>query len=130
MATRPTRLVFLWDGPMRPEPSQMAALGGFFFARAGLKTPVDPVSLAKGEDPNAVLLARASPPGSAILWISDRGVRGTAANRYRPAIGKLDPAWQCRNFGNWQYRIIGCSCDPAWRAAPRNLLSRLSRTAV
>ena len=126
--TRPTRLVFVWDGPMRPEPSQLAALGGFFFDRAGLKTPVDVVVLRKaGEDPNPVLLARASPPGSAILWISDRGVRGTAANRYPPAIGKIDPAWQCRNFGDWQYRVIGCSRDPAWGAAVRNRISQLSQ---
>jgi hypothetical protein len=130
ITTRPTRLVFLWDNPMRPEPSQLAALGGFFFNRAGLKPPVDVVVLAKGQDPNRVLLARASPPGSAILWLSDRGVRGTAANRYRPAIGALDPAWQCRNFGDWQYRIIGCSRDPTWRAAARNLVSRLSRLSA
>jgi hypothetical protein len=116
MATRPDRLVFLWDNPMRPEPNQLAALGGFFFARAGLKTPVDPVVVARGEDPNQILLARAAQPGSAILWISDRGVRGTAANRYPPAVGKLDPAWACHNFGNWQYRIIACSRDAAWRA--------------
>jgi len=128
--THPNRLVFLWDNPMRPEKSQLAALGGFFFARAGLKTPVDPVVLARGEDPNKVLLARAAAPGSAILWISDRGVRGTAANRFHPAIGKLDAAWECRNFGNWQYRIIACSRDPAWRALPRNPLSRLSRESA
>jgi hypothetical protein len=122
MATKPNRLVFLWDNPMRPEPSQLAALGGFFFARAGLKTPVDPVVLARGEDPNQVLIARGAPPGAAILWISDRGVRGTAAIRHPPAIARADPAWACHNFGNWQYRIIGCSRDPAWRArfaAPR-----------
>jgi hypothetical protein len=130
IATHPDRLVFLWDNPMRPEPSQLAALGGFFFARAGLKIPVDPVVLARGEDPNKVLLARAAASGSAILWISDRGVRGTAANRFRPAIGKLDGAWQCRNFGNWQYRIIACSRDPVWRTLPRNPLSRLSRASA
>jgi hypothetical protein len=116
IGTRPNRLVFLWDNPMRPEPSQLAGLGGFFFARAGLKTPVDPVVLARGEDPNKVLLARAARPGSAILWISDRGVRGTASIRHPPAIPRLDPAWACHNFGNWQYRIIGCSRDAAWHA--------------
>jgi hypothetical protein len=77
-----------------------------------------------------VLLARATAPGSAILWISDRSVRGTAANRFPPAIGKLDPAWQCRNFGNWQYKVIACSRDPAWRTPPRNLLDRLRRESA
>jgi hypothetical protein len=130
MTTHPNRLVFLWDNPMRPEKSQLAALGGFFFNRAGLKTPVDPVVLAPGDDPNKVLLAHAAPAGSAILWLSDRGVRGTAANHFRPAIGRLDPAWECRNFGDWQYRIIACSRDAAWRAFQRNLLSRLSRDSA
>jgi len=130
IATHPDRLVFLWDNPMRPEKSQLADLGGFFFTRAGLKTPVDPVVLARGEDPNKVLLAHAAAPGSAILWISDRGVRGTAANRFKPAIGRIDPSWQCRNFGNWQYRIIACSRDPSWRTLPRNPLAKLSRESA
>jgi hypothetical protein len=132
ISTKPSRLVFLWDNPMRPEPSQLAALGGFFFARAGLRTPVDPVVLSPDQDPNQVLLARASPSGSVILWISDRGVRGTAAIRHRPTIDTLDPAWRCHNFGTWQYRVIACSRDPVWssRYMDRSPQPRFSSTGL
>lgn len=117
MRTHPSRLVFLWDNPMRPEPRQLAALGGFFFARAGQAVPVDPVVISSGQDPNRVLPARASTPGSVILWISDLGVRGTAAIRFRPAIARRDPQWLCRNFGDLQYRVMACAKDPATKAA-------------
>jgi hypothetical protein len=128
IATKPNRLVFLWDNPLKPEPALLSGLGGFFFARAGLKIPIDPVILPVGADPNRVLLARASSPGSAILWISDRRVRGTASVRFPPAIDRIDPTWTCRNFGNWQYRIMACSRDPGWRIRFPPLAARAGRT--
>ncbi len=111
MATHPTRLVFTWDNPMRPDRGQLSDLGGFFFARAGRPIPVDGVALRNGDDPNPLLIKDAAPPGSAILWIYDLSVRGTSAIRFPPAIERLDPRWSCRNFGGARLGIVACDRD-------------------
>lgn len=111
---RPVRLVFLWDHPIDPvlHPEQLAALGGFFLHRAGLATPVDAVVLRSGEDPSPRLLAEAQPPGSAILWLYDSVVRGTAAVHFPPHITALDPAWRCRSYGYRRFGVLACSRAP------------------
>jgi hypothetical protein len=108
---RPTRLVFLWDHPIDPvlHSEQLAALGGFFLHRTGLATPVDPVVLRPGEEPNSRLLAEAAPQGSAILWLYDTWVRGSAAIRYPPAIVQRDPAWRCRQYGRGRFGVLACT---------------------
>jgi len=120
MARRPPRLVFLWDGPMRPDASALIGAGGFFFRRAGVPVTVIPVSLAANEDPNQVLLAHARQPGTAILWIYDLGVQGTAAARYPPRISLIDPRRRCRDFGRGDFGAIACDATaaPAAKAAP------------
>lgn len=109
MRAHPNRVVFLWDTPMRPARTTLAGLGGFFFRRAGLPVTMDGVELAEGEDPNKALTERAAEPGSAILWIYDLAVNGTAAIRYHPALSKLDATLACRNFGGRQFGIIACT---------------------
>jgi hypothetical protein len=108
---RPARLVFLWDHPIDPvlHPEQLSALGGFFLHRQGLSTTVDPVVLAPGEDPNARLLREAQPPGSAILWLYDVAVRGTAAIRHPPALSRIDPSWRCRDYGSRRFGVLACT---------------------
>ncbi len=108
---RPQRLVFLWDHPVDPvlHPEQLAALGGFFLHRSGVPTPVDAVILKPGEDPNARLIAEARPPGSAILWLYDTVVQGTAANRSPPAIAQRDPSWRCRQYGRGRFGVLACT---------------------
>jgi len=108
MADRPARLVFLWDTPMRVDPAALRGVGGFFFQRAGHPVAVDPVSLNPGEDPNTVLLGRAAQPHTAILWIYDLSVHDAAARRRPPVIGRLDPAWRCRNFGKGKLGVVAC----------------------
>lgn len=107
----PSRLVFLWDHPVDPilHPEQLQAAGGAFFRRDGDPIPVDAVVLKPGEDPNRRLLDEAAPPGSAILWVYDPWVHGTAAREHPPAVGKLDPAWSCREFGRGRWGIYACS---------------------
>jgi hypothetical protein len=108
---RPTRLVFLWDHPVDPvlHVEQLAALGGFFLHRAGVPTPIDAVILKHGEDPNIRLLNEAAPPGSAILWLYDKWVQGTAANRFPPTIMQRDPAWRCRQDGGGRFGVLSCT---------------------
>jgi Dolichyl-phosphate-mannose-protein mannosyltransferase len=108
---RPARLVFLWDHPVDPvlHREQLSALGGFFLHRNGLPIPVDPVILKPGEDPNARLLEEAAAPGSAILWLYDTVVRGTAANRFRPDIDQRDRSWRCRQYGWRRFGVLGCT---------------------
>jgi uncharacterized membrane protein len=116
IASGTKNLVFLWDHPnnMVEDPSQLAIVGGFFFERAGLDVHVAPVQLAAHEDPNPRLLALANQPGSAILWIYDKGVLRTAARTYPPRIGALDPAWRCHDFGLPPIGIVACSKDAKW----------------
>ena len=114
----PARLVFLWDHPVDPilEPEQLAALGGFFLHRAGIGVPVVPVVLNPGEDPNTRLLHEAAPPGSAILWVYDVVVKGTAAVAHPPQISARDPSFTCRQFASGRFGVLACR-RPAERAA-------------
>ncbi len=125
MATGPTRLVFLWDNPsargMRPD--EVAAVGTFFFRRAGQPVEADGIVLAPGEDPNGRLLASARQEGSAILWVYDLGVPGTAALAFTPAIAG-EPGWTCRDLGRGEVGILACAHGPnaAELASPGPLL--------
>ena len=109
LPTAPKRLVFLWDTPMSPEPSSLRGVAGFFFARAGHPVVVDPVSVSRGMDPNPILLREAAGPDTAILWIYDTEVAGTAAIRHPPTIGRLDPRWRCGNYGLGPFGVIACN---------------------
>ena len=106
----PSRLVFLWDHPVDPilHREQLAALGGFFLNRAGGRIPILPVILQPGEDPNTRLLSEAAPPRAAILWLYDRVVHGTAANRYPPDLTRRDPGLACQSFGSTRFGIVAC----------------------
>ena len=107
---RPRRLVFLWDHPVDPilHPSQLAALGGFFLHRGGSNLAIEPVILKSAEDPNSRLVKAARAPGSAILWLYDRVVPGTAARTYPPALSRLDPRLACRDFGSARFGVLAC----------------------
>ena len=109
MTQAPRRLAFMWDNPTQPEASALRGVGGFFFDRAGHPVDVDPVRARSDQDPNAALLQQASGPGTAILWIYDLNVEGTAALRFPPRIAAIDPRWRCRNFGKGPLGVIGCS---------------------
>ncbi len=111
MATRPARLVFLWDHPAQQveAPSQYAMFGGAFFHRAGSTATVIPVMLAPDEDPNLRLVQSARKPDSVILWLYDTEVRGTAATRFPPRIAQLDPGFGCRNYGRGAIGVIACA---------------------
>ena len=111
MAADVRHLVFLYDNPSGPlfPPDQLAALGGFFLKRAGSPAVVQGMSVRRGEDPNALVLGAARErPHSAILWIYDHDVRGTAARSYPPRIDAIDPAWQCRQFGRDNIGVVTC----------------------
>jgi uncharacterized membrane protein len=111
MAADVRHLAFLWDNPLAPifPPDQLAALGGFFFKRAGWPAAVEGVVLRPGEDPNERLIAVAGGgTHGGILWIYDLEVRGTAAKAHPPRIAQSDPAWQCRQFGRGRIGILAC----------------------
>jgi uncharacterized membrane protein len=113
MAAGVRNLVFFWDNPSNPlfAPDQRAALGGFFFKRADYAAAVKSIDVPPGQDPHPQLLAAANAhPGSAILWLYDLGVRGTAAIAYPPALDRHDTAWQCRQFGRADMGIGVLAC--------------------
>ena len=118
--SRPSQLVFLWDHPVDPIllPEQLSALGGFFLHRSGLQVPVTPVVLRPGEDPNSRLISQAGAPGSAILWVYDTAVKGSAAITHPPRIDLLTPAFACRQFGSGRFGVLACRAQGD-AAAPR-----------
>ena len=96
MKGRPERLVFLWDHPAHriETDDQLAAVGDAFFRRA--KQPVQAVAVHVGasEDPSPKLAAAAAGARSAILWMYDTGVQGTAAAAASLGLGSsLAPTW-------------------------------------
>lgn len=103
-------VVFTWDNPnaraMHPE--QIRSFGEFFFRRAGADVTVIPAKIAAGQDPNQVLHAAAAPEKSAIIWVYDRWVIGTAARTHRPAIEKLDPSYGCVTEFAGKIGIVTC----------------------
>ena len=107
---RPSQLAFLWDHPVDPilRPEQLSALGGFFLRRAGVTATVTPIVLRPGEDPNARLVQEANAPGSAILWVYDKVVKGTAAVAHPPRISRMDPSFACRQFGAGRFGVLAC----------------------
>ncbi len=111
MAADTTRLVFFWDHPLLPieDADQLGQVGGFFLHRAGRPVPVEPVFPGRGSDPNPLLLAQAAPAGSAILWVYNTRVPGTAARAWPPVIGARDPRWACRDFGDGAIGILACT---------------------
>jgi hypothetical protein len=110
MRGRPERLVFLWDHPAhRIEPDdQLAAVGDAFFRRAGQPVATVAVHVGAAEDPSPKLAAAAAGARSAILWMYDTGVQGTAARRHPPHIEDFDPQMRCRNLGRGGIGIIAC----------------------
>ena len=107
---RPKRLVFLWDHPVDPilHPDQLAGLGRFFLKRAGEDVAVDPVVLRPGEDPNARLL-QGDGRRSALLWVYDTAVHGTAAVAHPPDLSRLQSAGPCRRYGAGRFNVVACA---------------------
>jgi hypothetical protein len=103
-------VAFTWDNPMThgAPPDIGRAPAEFFFNRAHAKVAVTYVDVGGGEDPNRVLLQAAAPKGGAILWLYDKGVRGTAAIPYPPSIGALDPNYSCRQFELEHVGAVAC----------------------
>jgi hypothetical protein len=104
------RLIFFWDNPTAKaiDPQQLAAVGGFFFKRAGAPVEVTAIKLQNGEDPNDRLAKEAEQHDAAVLWLYDLGVGGTAARAHAPTLETFDPALLCQNFGNHRFGIITC----------------------
>jgi hypothetical protein len=103
-------VVFTWDNPnaraMHIE--QIQSFGEFFFRRAGADVKVIPAKIEAGADPNAVLYAAAAPTRSAVLWVYDTGVQGTAAKTHPPALDKLDPNYGCVTAFSGRIGIVTC----------------------
>jgi hypothetical protein len=103
-------VAFTWDNPVtHGTPVDIGrAPADFFFKRAHAKVAVTYVDVGGGEDPNQLLLRAAAPNGSAILWLYDKNVHGTAAIRYAPRISALDPHYSCRQFGLEFVGAVAC----------------------
>lgn len=104
------QVVFLLDSPITNvlQPSQLKAVGGFFFKRQGLTILITPVFLRPGDDPNERLLAAVTTPRPAILWLYNPSTPNTAAVSYPARIEQIDHAWACSNFVKEPMGVIAC----------------------
>lgn len=111
MAAGAQRLVFYWDHPAAPVvgADQLREVGGFFFCRASHPILVDPVLLRPSGEAQAQVFGRAQAPGSAVLWMYDRGVPGTAGRLRRPHPERLDSGWRCHDYGTTAVGILACA---------------------
>jgi hypothetical protein len=105
------RLVFMLDSPaaVGGDPDAFGRVGGFFFKRAARPTPVTWVAPVPGHDPNDDLLAQATRPGTAILWLYDPTIPGARTARFPPRLDKIDHRWGCRDFGAREQHVLACS---------------------
>ena len=110
MAAGTRRLVIFWDNPNSAveAPSQLAIVGGFFFARRGLEVHVEGLVNPRGADPNPRLLASAMGPDAGILWLYDTRIHDTAAAVFPPTIART-PGWACRDFGVAPVGVLACA---------------------
>ncbi|HEY1926151.1 MAG TPA: hypothetical protein VGG92_01685, partial [Caulobacteraceae bacterium] len=105
-----SRVEFFYDdrGAGGRDHDAFSKIGGFFFHRAGQPILADAVFIKQGVDPSPVLLARAQGSGTAILWVYDTTVDGTAAVRFPPRISLIDPRWRCRDYGTLAAHALAC----------------------
>ncbi|MFC3440974.1 hypothetical protein ACFOKF_07150 [Sphingobium rhizovicinum] len=106
------QLVMLWDSPtagLDDPDGHMAQVGGYFLRRDGHPMPVTAPPWPRRGDPNRLLLQLAGErPHSAILWAYDASVPGTRGQAHPWAISRIDPRWQCRDFGRAPITVLAC----------------------
>lgn len=105
------RLVLLWDNPTMAITSDdhIGQAGGFFLRRDG--GPAVPLSfprLPTDADPNPLLIRAAAASGTGILWLYDDQIHDTRGARYPARIDKIDPRWQCHDFGRAPAHSVAC----------------------
>lgn len=105
-----SRVEFFYDdrGAGGRDHDAFSKIGGFFFQRAGAPIVSDAVFIAPGADPNPLLLQRARGRGTAILWVYNTDVEGTAAIRFPPRIPRMDPHWRCADYGADSAHALAC----------------------
>ncbi|HET9161193.1 MAG TPA: hypothetical protein VFN88_11335, partial [Caulobacteraceae bacterium] len=104
-----TDVVFLWDHETAQiqDRAALAAVGRFYFDRAGARVRVITPDWKRGEDLNRVALAAASGPRPGIIWIYNRNTP-TAAKDHPPAIDRLDPAYVCQDISYAGLGSLAC----------------------
>lgn len=110
-SARPARLILFLDGPSAVAGNEAMTdeVGGFFLRRAGLPISVRTQILTRPHvDANPVLLAAASGPRDAILWVYNRGLRNTRGVEFPPSIDRRDPRWSCRDYGVGTLSVNAC----------------------
>ena len=110
-ASGANRLIFLWDNPTTGVGYQelLGRTGGFFFDRANVQIPTEPLVLAaRGDaDPNVALI-NAARGGGALIWAYDSKVPNTLATRHPPRLWEIDRRWRCRNYGRETVTVLAC----------------------
>ena len=106
------RLIFLWDNPTTAlgYPEILQRTGGFFFDRAHVPIPTEPLILAgRGNiDPN-IALVRLAREDDAIIWAYDGAVPHTLAARHPPRLSSIDRRWRCKNYGRLNITVLSCT---------------------
>lgn len=115
MDARPNQLIFTWDHPAAKilDPNSIRQIGSFFFDREGYRIETVPVVVPRRQDPNRLLLDRATADRPAILWLYNRH-RASAARRFPPRIADL-PGWRCLHERDGPIGVIACAPDALFR---------------
>lgn len=106
------RLVVLWDSPtagLADPDGHIASVGSYFLHRDGLAPQVVSLPWPRHGDPNRLLIDLAgTAPRSALLWAYDASVPGTRGHVHPWHIPRIDPHWQCRDFGRAPITVLAC----------------------
>ncbi len=111
MESGASSVIFAWDNPnaMIISPDLLKAVGGFIFHRDNYPIQVKLVKLNLDVNPNYQLLAAAEPEQASIIWLYDRSIRNTEAQKYAVEISQINKLYTCQNFGDNLIGSISCS---------------------
>jgi hypothetical protein len=116
-------VVFTFDNPFAYGMPNEAGrvVPEFFFRRAHASVRTLYVDVGGVQDPNLTMLRAAAPRSAAIIWMYDKGIKGTRARRFRPRIEKLDPNYACRLYGIKGAGVVACVDTRYSRPLPPDL---------
>lgn len=125
-------VVFAFDNPIAADmPSEEGrAIPDFFFRRAGSDIRTIYVNVSGRGDPNLTLVQAAAPRGAAIIWLFDKGLKGTRAKQFPPRIGQMDPNFDCQLYGEKYAGVFACVDARYDRPLPPDRIPRASRHAA
>ena len=126
-ASRPRRLIFLWDHTNTAvlDEASLEGIGNFFFVRHDVPIETTALRLSRLDDPNVAIENAVKGDRVGVIWLYD-AQRDSAAKLHPPRLAD-DPAWHCRDVRSYVYRKetkkkeLGVGTIACARVTERNL---------